>query len=180
MVSASSTTNCRERANSKIRSISLCTSADETKQKSQKHWFRAHNVHTICGEAFLPRLERVLDRSIMALLLGLLRTDLLANDISAVTRVIEILKNHLKIHKNVTKWSLITFSSAVVYCDLVWIPPPGLIIHYRAELIYLTGHQICAWGSQRALSASCLLPAYQRTLKYCQNCVILHHHMTTL
>lgn len=117
----------------------------------------------------------MLDRSIMALLLGLLRTDLLANDISAVTRVIEILKNHFKIHKYVTKWSLITFSSAVVYCDLVWIPPPGVIIHYRAELMYLTGHQICAWGSQRALSASCLLPAYKCTIKYCQNCLILHY-----
>lgn len=118
----------------------------------------------------------MLDRSIMALLLGLFRTDLLANDISAVTRVIEMLKNHLKIHKHVTKWSLITFSSAVVYCDLVWIPLPGLIIHYRAELIYLTGHQICAWGSQRALSASCLLPAYTCTFKYCQNCLIIHYH----
>lgn len=39
----------------------------------------------------LPKLERVLDRSMMALLLGLLRTDLLARDISAVTRVIDIL-----------------------------------------------------------------------------------------
>lgn len=39
----------------------------------------------------IPRLERVLDRSMMALLLGLLRTDLLASDMSAVTRVIDIL-----------------------------------------------------------------------------------------
>lgn len=117
----------------------------------------------------------MLDRSIMALLLGLLRTDLLANDISAVTRVIEILKNHFKIHKYVTKWSLITFSSAVVYFNLVWIPPPSLIIHYKAELIYLTGHQICAWGSQRVLSASCLLPAYKCTLKYCQICLNLSY-----
>lgn len=37
----------------------------------------------------LPRLERVLDLSIMGLLL---RTDLLAKDRSAVTRVIEILR----------------------------------------------------------------------------------------
>lgn len=35
MVSASSTTNCRERANSKIRSISLCTSAEKIKNRDQ-------------------------------------------------------------------------------------------------------------------------------------------------
>lgn len=45
---------------------------------------------------FLPRLDRVLDLSMMALLLGLLRTDLLANDISAVTRVIDILQKEDK------------------------------------------------------------------------------------
>lgn len=37
-----------------------------------------------------PKLERVLDRSMMG---RLLRTDLLANERSAVTRVIEILRN---------------------------------------------------------------------------------------
>lgn len=57
----------------------------------------------MCEEAFLPRLERVLDLSIMALLLGLFRTDLLASDISAVTRVIEILKNYFQIWKYVTQ-----------------------------------------------------------------------------
>lgn len=45
---------------------------------------------------FLPKLERVLDLSMMALLLGLLRTDLLASDISAVTRVIDILQHDEK------------------------------------------------------------------------------------
>ena len=39
----------------------------------------------------LPRLERVLDLSMMALLLGLFNTDLLARDISAVTLVMDIL-----------------------------------------------------------------------------------------
>lgn len=42
--------------------------------------------------AQLPRLERVLDLSIMGLLL---RTDLLAKDRSAVTRVIEILRTKI-------------------------------------------------------------------------------------
>ena len=42
-------------------------------------------------KVFLPKLERVLDLSMMALLLGLLRTERLAKDISAVTRVIDIL-----------------------------------------------------------------------------------------
>ncbi len=39
----------------------------------------------------LPRLDLVFERSIMALLLGLLSTDLFASEISAVTRVIVIL-----------------------------------------------------------------------------------------
>lgn len=39
----------------------------------------------------LPRLDRVFERSIIALLLGLFRTDLLAREMSAVTLVIDIL-----------------------------------------------------------------------------------------
>lgn len=39
----------------------------------------------------LPKLERVFERSIIALLLGLFRTDLLAREMSAVTLVIDIL-----------------------------------------------------------------------------------------
>ena len=38
-----------------------------------------------------PRLERVFERSMMMCLLGLLRTERLAREISAVTRVMEIL-----------------------------------------------------------------------------------------
>lgn len=41
---------------------------------------------------YVPRLERVLERSMMACLLGLLRTERLAREMSAVTRVIDILK----------------------------------------------------------------------------------------
>ena len=39
----------------------------------------------------LPRLERVLERSMMVCLLGLFRMERLAREISAVTRVMEIL-----------------------------------------------------------------------------------------
>lgn len=46
----------------------------------------------------LPRLERVLDLSMMALLLGLFSTDLLANDMSAVTLVMDILETKHKRH----------------------------------------------------------------------------------
>lgn len=38
-----------------------------------------------------PRLERVLERSMMMCLLGLLSTERLAREMSAVTRVMEIL-----------------------------------------------------------------------------------------
>lgn len=97
MVSASSTTSCSERASSKIRSISLCTSADGRRHKisielgqRKKKKVKCHQC-CVCQDGKIPRLERVLDRSMMALLLGLLRTDLLASDMSAVTRVIDIL-----------------------------------------------------------------------------------------
>lgn len=39
----------------------------------------------------LPKLERVLERSMMACLLGLFKTERLAREMSAVTRVIDIL-----------------------------------------------------------------------------------------
>ena len=39
----------------------------------------------------LPRLERVLERSMMVCLLGLFSTERLAREMSAVTRVMEIL-----------------------------------------------------------------------------------------
>lgn len=43
----------------------------------------------------LPRLERVLERSMMVCLLGLLRTERLAREMSAVTRVMDILEETL-------------------------------------------------------------------------------------
>lgn len=41
----------------------------------------------------LPRLERVLERSMMVCLLGLFKTERLAREMSAVTRVMEILRD---------------------------------------------------------------------------------------
>lgn len=58
--------------------------------------FQTHpRLKAQAGEAphlnILPRLDRVFERSIIALLLGLFRTDLLAREMSAVTLVIDIL-----------------------------------------------------------------------------------------
>lgn len=66
MVSQSSTTSCKVRASSKMRSISSVTCARQ--------------------------VEREFDLSMMARLDGLLRSDRLASDMSAVTRVMIILK----------------------------------------------------------------------------------------
>lgn len=50
-----------------------------------------------CAEVgILPRLERVLERSIIACLLGLFRIDRLARAMSAVTRVMVILLEEKK------------------------------------------------------------------------------------
>lgn len=49
----------------------------------------------------LPKLDLVFDRSIIALLLGLFRTDLLAREMSAVTLVIDILGARTQ-HKTTT------------------------------------------------------------------------------
>lgn len=56
--------------------------------------FQPNNMYK-CGIFLLsciPKLERVLDRSIKAFFPGLLRTDRFAREMSAVTRVIVILK----------------------------------------------------------------------------------------
>lgn len=55
-----------------------------------------HNYRYKCGRfprSCLPKLERVLDRSIKAFFPGLLRMDRLAREMSAVTRVIVILEH---------------------------------------------------------------------------------------
>lgn len=108
MVSASSMTSWRDLASSKILSISLWTSADNNRggksawyladltcrNKSSilscKYLFLAHkkNQGQLCFNS--PRLERVLDLSMMAFLFS---TERFASDRSAVTRVIEILWN---------------------------------------------------------------------------------------
>lgn len=66
MVSQSSTTSCSVRASSKMRSISACTSARQ--------------------------LLRELDRSMMARFDGLLSSERLASEMSAMTRVMMILE----------------------------------------------------------------------------------------
>lgn len=49
----------------------------------------------ICARV-LPKLDLVFDRSIIALLLGLFSTDLLAREMSAVTLVIDILRGRTR------------------------------------------------------------------------------------
>lgn len=44
----------------------------------------------------VPKLERVLERSMIACLLGLFRTERLAREMSAVTRVIDILERETR------------------------------------------------------------------------------------
>lgn len=87
----------------------------------------------------LPRLERVLDLSMMALLLGLFSTDLLANDMSAVTLVMDILKTNQR--KTFNKYFRATWQRFTV-----------------RQMWPLTSRQTCASGSQTAPSASYLSP----------------------
>lgn len=93
MVSASSTTSCRDLASSKMRSISLCTSAG-----GGTHWGHVRlgwplgGVLAPWGEPGpSPMLERVVERSRMACLPRLLRMERLARERSAVMWVMEIL-----------------------------------------------------------------------------------------
>lgn len=46
----------------------------------------------VISSTYVPKFERVFERSMMACLLGLFRTERLAREMSAVTRVIDILK----------------------------------------------------------------------------------------
>jgi len=87
IVSASRTTSCKDLASSKILSISLCTSA---------------------------KLDRVFERSIIALLLGLFRTDLLAREMSAVTLVIDILPSNLCFRKSKRAFCIMSVTLAEV------------------------------------------------------------------
>lgn len=155
MVSASKTTSCRDLASSKILSISLCTSAaGRHKHKQDRNWMwgggdKPSLVTTDTQETCtslsktlpvaLPRLERVLDLSMMALLLGLFSTDLLANDMSAVTLVMDILKTNQR--KTFNKYFRATWQRVTV-----------------RQMWPLTSRQTCASGSRTAPSASYLSP----------------------
>lgn len=59
-----------------------------------KHYESKHQMFpgiTVISSTNVPKFERVLERSMMACLLGLFRTERLAREMSAVTRVIDIL-----------------------------------------------------------------------------------------
>lgn len=58
---------------------------------SQMQHVSPRSESTVPHLNILPKLDRVFERSIIALLLGLFRTDLLAREMSAVTLVIDIL-----------------------------------------------------------------------------------------
>lgn len=60
-----------------------------------KHYESKHQMFpgiAVISSPSVPKFERVLERSMMACLLGLFRTERLAREMSAVTRVIDILK----------------------------------------------------------------------------------------
>lgn len=97
----------------------------------------------------LPRLERVLDLSMMALLLGLFSTDLLANDISAVTLVMDILKTNQR--RTLNKYFRATIHSEA---DVTTHLPSNLCfrksnsafciisVTYKDESMKLSGEQV--------------------------------------
>lgn len=94
----------------------------------------------------IPKLERVLDRSIRAFLPGLLRMDRLAREMSAVTRVMVILGRRHSSRDNRTV--------------MVIIASDGLAEHTATGALKtaLTCLQIDALKSQKVLFASYLLP----------------------
>lgn len=146
MVSASKTTSCSVLASSNILSISLWTSAAWT--ANIFHVQPLHFCPSKTSKRFnvifcfvLPKLERVLDLSIMGLLL---RTDLLARDKSAVTRVIEILQFQWKCQKDTVN-AIFGQHWLNQRCSNLW-----------TRWCLLTFLQICVLGSQRGLSASYL------------------------
>ena len=139
MVSASRITSCSVLASSNILSISLWTSAAQTRHIQLKLTVSLHQHFS--GVVMLtwprpPRLERVLDLSIMGLLL---RTDLLAKDRSAVTRVIEI---------------LMQIQRGKIWCETFFQSQPKLQRKFCNLSILPTFPQICVSGSQKELSAS--------------------------
>lgn len=136
----------------KLTVYTLCTSSFISNQlwwhTEPKLWQQCHYSTILSYEKILltwvqlPRLERVLDLSIIGLLL---RTDLLAKDRSAVTRVIEILRTKAQsTQRNIESEN---FESALVNTT-------GLSI-------LLTFLQICVSESQKELSASCPSPLWE-------------------
>lgn len=130
-----------------------------------------------------PRLERVLDLSIMAFLFS---TERFAKDRSAVTRVMVILKRKHLITSDPQlfpfHWLKWTLSQLKIPSRLVAPIPPMKCERQNtissdtellsAELHRLTCRQICASGSRTTLSASCQSPNRQRNRKRLRNVYI--------
>lgn len=102
------------------------------------------------GGSCVPKLERVLERSIKAFLPGLLRMDRLAREMSAVTRVIVILGRRQSSQDNHTVM--------IFY----YILCPHEIYDTGAFKTELTCLQIDALESQTVLFASYLSPGIRQ------------------
>lgn len=131
-----------------------------------------------------PRLERVLDLSIMAFLFS---TERFASDRSAVTRVIDILWWETRLitlhpqlfHFKRMQWTWILLQLKINHHHHASYRPWNVIGSCAAQsqhcctLGYIcrerrwpTCRQICALGSQTRLSASCLSPGWRREYSY--------------
>lgn len=110
--------------------------------------------------SFLPRLDLVLERSMMARLLGLFSTDLLAREMSAVTRVMDILNR-------TNKCMHLGFVLYIILC-MQFVRTKNHYTFILASL--LTCHQTCASGSQREPSAS-----YQSPTHICTHTHTVHN-----
>ena len=72
-----------------------------------KHYDSKHQMfpgNAVMSSLNVPKFERVLERSMMACLLGLFKTERLAREMSAVTRVIDILKQELRKNAWLTRY----------------------------------------------------------------------------
>lgn len=147
MVSASSTTSCRERANSKILSISLCTSADWTEHRKWSQTL-AHTPWLIAEIFFLTQAGAGVGSFDDGSLTGVVEDRPLGERYVRRDACDRYPVRH-GAHTHVIKDD----KKEKQQSGVVWLKH-----HTR-----LTCRQTCAWGSQTAPSASCLLPAETHT-----------------